>query len=111
MSLSRRVALLAGAAVLAGCAAPGPSPSPSPSPNTAAPTASERDALVEQLRAGGVALYLRHPATDRGGIDDAHAPREEQRLLSTDGEKQARDLGATFTRQGIVAGRVLTSPS
>lgn len=56
-------------------------------------------------------LYLRHPATDRGGVDDAHAPREEQRLLSADGERQARDLGAAFTRQGIVAGRVLTSPS
>lgn len=120
--VNRRAVLLGGVALLAGCAAPRTSsptpsappaatPNPAPTPSATAPAASERDELVAALRTGGVALYLRHPATDRGGVDDARAPREQQRLLSAEGEQQARDLGAAFSAQHINPGRVLTSPS
>ncbi|WP_203568369.1 histidine phosphatase family protein [Aestuariimicrobium ganziense] len=78
--------------------------------STSAPSAST-PSLQAALRAGGVTLYLRHPATDRGGVDDAHSPREQQRLLSPEGEQQARDLGGAFERLGATPGRVLTSPS
>lgn len=79
---------------------------------TAAPaTPTGRDGLVAALRAGGVALYLRHPATDRGGVDDARAPRSQQRLLSPEGQQQARDLGAALRAHSVTAGRILTSPS
>ena len=124
---TRRTVLLSGLALLAGCAGPVDAPTPgSPDPAASEPTASDPTAsepaaaeptasgcedLIAALRAAGVALYLRHPATDRGGVDDAHAPREQQRLLSAEGERQARDWGATFEHHGITAGRVLTSPS
>lgn len=108
---TRRTVLLSGLALLAGCAGPVDAPTPGPAPTASEPTASGPEDLIAALRAGAVVLYLRHPATDRGGVDDAHAPREQQRLLSAQGEQQARDWGATFAREGITAGRVLTSPS
>lgn len=66
---------------------------------------------VEALTAGGVVLYLRHPATARGGVDSPDWPREQQRLLSAEGEQQARDLGAAFRAHGWTVHEVLSSPS
>ncbi|WP_106849844.1 histidine phosphatase family protein [Blastococcus sp. Marseille-P5729] len=37
-------------------------------------------------------------------------PREQQRLLSAEGEQQAANLGAAFTAHAITAGELLTSP-
>lgn len=112
------------ALMLVGCAAERPASSGS-EPSSALASSSSAEptttpgvtndskagaALLEAMQAGGVVLYLRHPATDRGGTDSAALPREQQRLLSALGEQQAAELGQSFTRHGIGTEDVLTSP-
>ncbi|WP_425309108.1 histidine phosphatase family protein [Ammonicoccus fulvus] len=101
--LGRRTVLLAAplfAVGLSGCLGPRPEPTPSPSPD-----------LLQLLRQGGATLYLRHPETDRGGVDQPDWPRAEQRLLSQGGEVQAMWWGRAFRHHGLTASEVLTSPS
>ena len=126
LRVGRRGVLLATAGVLAGCATPRPenvppageSPAPASAPVASpSPTAGVREVpaglrgQAEALTAGGVVLYLRHPATTRGGTDSPDWPRERQRLLSAEGEQQARDLGAAFQAHGWTVHEVLSSPS
>ncbi|HHV19928.1 MAG TPA: histidine phosphatase family protein [Propionibacterium sp.] len=129
-TIGRRGVMLAGATLLTGCATPrtedtapaepeptDPSPAApadSPSPSSTAGVHEVPAELREQadaLMAGGVVLYLRHPATTRGGTDSPDWPRERQRLLSAEGEQQARDLGEAFKVHGWQVHEVLSSPS
>lgn len=68
-------------------------------------------AVSDALAAGGVLLYLRHPATDKGGTDSPDDPRDKQRNLSAEGIQQAKDWGAAVTAQEWSVGEVLSSPS
>lgn len=70
----------------------------------------DRDALLAAMKEGGVVIYFRHGATDRGGYDDYQAPRSEQRLLSEEGQEQSRTIGEAFKANDIDASRILTSP-
>ena len=70
------------------------------------------DAAWAELARGGVAVLLRHAATEPGigdppgfRLDDCRT----QRNLSTAGRAQARDFGKQFATRGIRVDRVLTS--
>lgn len=76
----------------------------------AAQSAADAVALLKALQAGGLVLYFRHGATNKGGVDRIEWPRERQRLLSAEGEAQARAVGAAFQRHGLRTGEVLASP-
>jgi phosphohistidine phosphatase SixA len=71
---------------------------------------AERAGLVDALRGGGLVVYFRHGATTRSGIDRVDWPRERQRLLSAEGEAQARAVGEAFRRHALPVGEVLASP-
>lgn len=94
----RRRALLA--AALAGAAVPAWAQAP----------AAPELALLQALRAGGLVLYFRHGATDTGGVDRIDWPRSRQRLLSPEGQAQARAVGQVFERHRIGIEEVLASP-
>lgn len=101
--LGRRTVLLAAplfAVGLSGCLGSPPEPTPTPPPD-----------LLQLLRRGGATLYLRHPSTDRGGVDQPDWPRDEQRLLSQEGEIQAMCWARAFHNHGLTTSEVLTSPS
>ncbi len=101
--LGRRTVLLGAPLLvtgLAGCVGSRPEPAPSASPDP-----------LQLLRRGGATLYLRHPETDRGGVDQPDWPRDEQRLLSAEGEAQAVWWARAFQNQGLTASEVLSSPS
>jgi phosphohistidine phosphatase SixA len=69
--------------------------------------------LLGRLRAGGLVLACRHAITDRSRGDARRfdlADRSTQRLLSPEGEAQARRLGEVLRSRGIPIGEVLTSP-
>lgn len=66
--------------------------------------------LAEALRGGGLVVYFRHGATTWSGVDRVDWPRERQRLLSPQGEAQARAVGDAFRRHGLPVGEVLASP-
>ncbi len=75
------------------------------------PSASNDHApLVEALRGGGLVIYFRHAATDRGGNDNLGMTRDEQRNLSPEGIEQSRRIGRRFRTLGIPVGTVLSSP-
>jgi phosphohistidine phosphatase SixA len=92
------------AAALSAAAAPAPAehpPEPPPPP-----------ALIQQMRAGGLVLYLRHAMTERRPDADAvdFADCATQRNLSEEGRRVARLVGAQLARLGIRAAAVLASP-
>jgi len=69
------------------------------------------DAVGDALRAGGVAILIRH-ATAPGTFDPEGFRINEcatQRNLSAEGREEARRIGANFRSLGLVAGEVLTS--
>lgn len=75
--------------------------------------AQRADSLLDRLRAGGFVLACRHAITGptpRGREFDL-ADRSTQRLLSAEGEAQARRLGEILRRQRIPIGEVFTSPA
>ncbi|MCA0175259.1 MAG: histidine phosphatase family protein [Proteobacteria bacterium] len=74
-----------------------------------APAASP-EALRAALKAGGLTVFIRHAATTWSGYDQLEWPRERQRLLTPQGEAQARQIGAAFTRLELPVGEVLASP-
>ena len=78
-------------------------------PASAAGMASRADALAA-LAAGGLVIYFRHGATDRGGVDRIDWPRNRQRLLSAEGQAQARAVGEVFRRHRLPVGEVRASP-
>ena len=69
-----------------------------------------RDTLLRALTDGGLVVYFRHGATDRGGVDSIDLPRHLQRQLSDEGKAQAHAVGETFRRHGINVSEVLASP-
>lgn len=66
--------------------------------------------LYTALKEGGLVIYFRHGRTNKGGVDRIEWPREQQRLLSQEGELQARQIGEAFKRHGFAIGEVLSSP-
>ena len=74
--------------------------------------AADDDVLVARVRAGGVAVLLRHAITDPG-IGDPPDFRLDtcstQRNLSAEGRAQARRIGAWFAAHGLVPARVRSS--
>ncbi len=70
-------------------------------------------ALLEQLRAGGHVLYLRHASTDFSQNDarmTSYADCSTQRNLTDKGRDEARAIGEHVKRLGIPIGEVLASP-
>jgi len=65
---------------------------------------------LEALRAGGLVIYFRHPPTTWNGVDQIGWPRERQRLLSAEGQAQARTVGVAFQRHQLRVDEVLASP-
>lgn len=69
------------------------------------------DAVADALRAGGVAILIRH-ATAPGTFDPEGfriGDCATQRNLSAEGREEARRIGANFRSLGLVSGEVLTS--
>ncbi|MEM7710056.1 MAG: histidine phosphatase family protein [Pseudomonadota bacterium] len=66
--------------------------------------------VIPALREGGHIVYFRHAATQWSGIDRIEWPRERQRLLSAEGERQARVIGTAWEDLDIPIGEVWTSP-
>jgi phosphohistidine phosphatase SixA len=69
------------------------------------------DAVADALRAGGVAILIRH-ATAPGTFDPEGfriGDCATQRNLSAEGREEARRIGARFKSLGLVPGEVLTS--
>ncbi|HWH06181.1 MAG TPA: histidine phosphatase family protein [Gaiellaceae bacterium] len=100
-----RLALLAFAALLAGCGA------------ATAETSSDREELtapelVEALRGGGHVLYVRHGATDRTHKDTHKTDVSRcdgMRNLNELGRKQSRELGRALEALEIPVGEVRAS--
>lgn len=70
-------------------------------------------ALLEQLRAGGYVLYMRHASTDFSQNDarmTSYADCSSQRNLTDKGRDEARAIGEHVKRLGIPIGEVLASP-
>src|SRR5918992_3145736 len=80
----------------------------------ACPALAEPSAqLVEQLRAGGYVLYLRHTSTDFSQNDSRMTSYEDcasQRNLTDRGRDEARAIGEHVKRLKIPIGEVLASP-
>lgn len=72
--------------------------------------AADVPALLKALQTGGLVVYFRHGATDKGGVDRIDWPRSRQRLLSAEGEAQARAVGQVFQRHRLGVDEVLASP-
>ena len=95
MGLSRRALLLAGLAL----------------PWASAFAASEP--IWAELRRGGLAVLLRHAATEPGAGDPPGMRLDDcktQRNLSSAGRDDARRLGERFRRERVPIERVYTSP-
>src|ERR687895_1633389 len=80
----------------------------------ACPALAEPSAqLIEQLRAGGYVLYLRHTSTDFSQNDSRMTSYEDcatQRNLTDQGREEARAIGEHVKRLEIPIGEVLASP-
>lgn len=70
------------------------------------------DALVEELRGGGLVLYLRHTETTGSGVDSVATLGDctEQRELSELGRQDAREIGDAFDALDVPVARVVASP-
>lgn len=69
--------------------------------------------LVEALKKGGHAIYLRHSTTDHNSSDQdpvTYTDPSTQRNLSEDGKARATTLGKALRTLGIPVGRVVTTP-
>ncbi len=69
--------------------------------------------IIEELRAGGHVILIRHMASDReserpGPVDLAKCAT--QRVLSDAGRLQAEELGRAFRKLGILVGNIVVSP-
>jgi hypothetical protein len=70
-------------------------------------------ALVRALRAGGLAIYFRHTATDFSKDDQAMRDFDDcanQRPLSEQGRRDARAIGQRIAALKLPAGIVIASP-
>src|SRR5256714_947481 len=78
-----------------------------------AAAAQPNAALVDQLRAGGYVLYMRHTSTDFSQNDSrmqSYADCANQRNLTDKGRDEARLVGQQVKRLNIPIGEVLASP-
>ncbi|XWN32672.1 MAG: hypothetical protein ROR55_06100 [Devosia sp.] len=66
--------------------------------------------VIATLQRGGHAVYFRHAATTRSGVDRIEWPRERQRLLSERGIADSEAIGVAFRTLNIPVGEVLASP-
>ncbi|MGB0695897.1 MAG: histidine phosphatase family protein [Rhodospirillaceae bacterium] len=66
--------------------------------------------LLRALQQGGLVVYFRHAATTWSGVDSIDWPRERQRLLSEQGIKDSKAIGAAIKAMGIPVGEVIASP-
>lgn len=77
-----------------------------------APTTADLTQVVSNLQQGGYVIVFRHGATNRDQADtDPLNPANiaQQRLLSTKGKEQAKQVGEAFKKLGIPLGDVYTS--
>lgn len=77
------------------------------------PVAAQPAELVEALRAGGLVLYWRHPATHNDQADTEPlnlADCSRQRQLNDAGREQARVLGEALRARGIPVASIQSSP-
>jgi phosphohistidine phosphatase SixA len=77
------------------------------------PAGADQAALLQALRAGGVAVLVRHSRTTAGVGDPPGWQMDDcasQRNLDSQGRAQARRLGAWFRRHRIVPTTVRNSP-
>jgi phosphohistidine phosphatase SixA len=68
--------------------------------------------LASALRAGGLVLYVRHPATESQQADAEEIDFTNcrtQRNLSDAGRRTAREVGAALRDMGVTIGRIVTS--
>lgn len=65
--------------------------------------------ILDSLRTGGYVIVCRHAATNQDETDTGPA-RDQQRNLSSEGEEQARNIGAVIRRRRIPIGEVRASP-
>jgi hypothetical protein len=78
-----------------------------------AATAQPDSRLVQDLRQGGLVLYLRHASTDFSQNDSAMKSYDDcasQRNLTDKGRQEARAIGEHVRRLKIPIGEVLASP-
>jgi phosphohistidine phosphatase SixA len=71
------------------------------------------DAVLGDLRKGGLVIYFRHAATEQTGSGDEAADLRNcatQRNLSAEGRAQASQIGQAFRTLGIAVDTVTTSP-
>jgi phosphohistidine phosphatase SixA len=71
------------------------------------------DAVAGALRQGGYVVYFRHTATDFSKNDATMQSYEDcanQRLLSPQGRREARDIGRSINRLKLPVGEVFASP-
>lgn len=71
------------------------------------------DAVIGELRQGGLVIYLRHGTTDQSAVTDEEADLakcETQRNLSVAGRDLASQIGKAVRALGIPIGTVMSSP-
>ena len=78
------------------------------SPDPEGPLTGDR--LVEALQDGGLVLYLRHTATDDAPDGLPTDDCTEQRNLTDEGRRDAREIGDAVRALDVPVGRVLASP-
>ena len=111
----RRLAALSIAAWL-GLASAAAAQAPIANAESSAPASGrqlEGPALLDALRRGGHVVYFRHTATDFSKNDSAmrnFGDCANQRLLSTQGRRDATQLGERFRALKIPVGEVFASP-
>ncbi len=111
----RRIALLVLAVVPLGALAQPVAGAVASAPSSA-PDAAQAVALPElgaALRQGGYVIYFRHTATDFSRTDagmTSYADCANQRLLSGEGRRQARDVGRRIAALKLPQGEALASP-
>ena len=111
-----KILALAGALVAAtGIAQPVPGPAIASTESSAPDTARAlaRTDIAKALRQGGYVIYFRHTATDFSRTDEAmkdYADCANQRMLSSLGRSQAREVGQRITALKLPVGEALASP-
>ena len=103
--------LVATAALIGACAAPGLA---QPQADTTFQEKMATPALLAEVRKGGYVLYMRHGTTDNSRAD--RAPTVDlndcntQRVLNDDGRKLAVTIGQAIAKAKIPVGEVFHSP-
>ncbi|MEM7418031.1 MAG: histidine phosphatase family protein [Gemmatimonadota bacterium] len=80
---------------------------------TSTPSGVQEIDLLARLQVGGLVLACRHAITDRSRGDARSVDFDDwttQRILSAEGEEQARRLGSIIRRKQIPVGEVYASP-